>query len=131
MLNFKTIGRTLTAGALLLSFVVLLSGQAEARPNFLGVFKKTYPELAKNKNVKVNCYVCHNSKNNKKKKQRNNYGTALAKALGTTKEKDKEKIAKAIKKIESEESHVEGKKFVDLIKDGKLPGEDKPATAAN
>lgn len=127
MLNFKTIGRTVTAGALLLTFVVLSTGQAEARPPFVGVFKKTYPELAKNKEIKVNCAVCHNTKENKKKKHRNNYGVALAKAIGKKNEKDKEKVAAALKKIEAEKSHVEGKTFGELIKEGKLPGEDKPA----
>ena len=130
MLNFKTIGRTVTAGALLLALLVLSSGQAEARPPFVGVFKKTYPDLAKlakNKEIKINCAVCHNTKENKKKKHRNNYGVALKTVLGKKNEKDKEKIAAALKKIEAEKSHVEGKNFGDLIKDGKLPGEDKAA----
>ena len=125
MLNFKTIGRTVTAGALLLAVLVLSYGHAEARPPFVGVFKKTYPELAKNKEIKINCAVCHNTKENKKKKHRNNYGVALKKVLGKKNEKDKEKVAAALKTIESEKSHVEGKQFGDLIKDGKLPGEDK------
>ena len=124
MLNLKTIGRNVTAGTLLLALLVLSSGQAEARPKFVGVFKKAYPELAENKEIKVNCAVCHS---NKKKKHRNNYGVALAKVLGKENEKDKEKIAAALKKIEAEKSHVEGKTFGDLIKDGKLPGEDKAA----
>lgn len=127
MLNLKTIGRTVTAGALLLAFLVLSSGVAEARPAFVGVFKKQYPELAKNKDLKINCAVCHNTEDNKKKKHRNNYGVALKKALGKENEKDKKKVADALKKIEAEKSHVEGKKFGDLIKDGKLPGEDKAA----
>jgi len=127
MLNLKTIGRTVTAGALLLALLVLSSGQAEARPKFVGVFKKTYPELKKNKEIKINCAVCHNTKDNRKKKHRNNYGVALGKVLDTENEKDKEKIAAALKKIEAEKSHVEGKKFGELIKDGKLPGEDKAA----
>ncbi len=127
MLNFKTIGRTLTAGALLLAMGVLSCGQAEARPKFVGVFKKTYPELAKNKEIKINCAVCHNTKENKKKKHRNNYGVALKTVLGVKNEKDKEKIAAALKKIEAEKSHVEGKNYGDLIADGKLPGDDKAA----
>jgi cytochrome c2 len=127
MLNFKTIGRTVTAGALLLALLVLSSGQAEARPPFVGVFKKAYPELAKNKEIKINCAVCHSTKENKKKKHRNNYGVALKKVLGKKNEKDKEKIAAALKKIAAEKSHVEDKTFGDLIEDGKLPGEDKAA----
>ena len=127
MLNLKTIGQTVTAGALLVAILILSSGQAEARPPFVGVFKKTYPELVQAKTVKINCAVCHTSKDNKKKKHRNNYGVAMKKALGKKNEKDKEKVAMALKKIEGEKSHVEGKKFGDLIEDGKLPGEDKPA----
>lgn len=123
----KTIGRTLTVGALLLTFFVATSNQADARPNYMSVFKKSYPELAKSKDVKVNCYMCHPKKDNKKKKIRNNYGAALGKVLDKAKETDKEKIAKALKKIEGEKSHVEGKKFGELIKAGKLPGDDKPA----
>lgn len=127
MLNFRTIGRVVTAGALLLAFVVMSSGQAQARPAFVGVFKKTYPELAKSKDVKVNCAVCHNSKENKKKKHRNNYGVAMKDALGKKNEKDKEKIAEALKKVEEKKSHVEGKTFGELIADGKLPGKDEAA----
>jgi len=127
MLNFRTIGRFVTAGALLLAFVVMSSGQTHACPAFVGVFKKTYPELAKSEDVKVNCAVCHNSKENKKKKHRNNYGVAMKEALGKKNEKDKEKIAEALKKIAEKKSHVEGKTFGDLIADGKLPGEDKAA----
>ena len=127
MLNFKTIGQTATVGALLLVFLVLSSGQASARPAFLGVFKKTYPDLAKNKDVKLKCAVCHNTKDNKKKKHRNNYGVALKKELGKPKEKDKKKVAAALKKIASGKSHVKDKTFGDLIKEGKVPGEDKAA----
>ncbi len=128
MLNFRTIGRIVTAGALLLAFVVMSSGQAQARPSFLGVFKKTYPELAKSDEVKKEkCAICHNSKENKKKKHRNNYGVAMKDALGKKNEKDKEKIAEALKKIEEKKSHVEGKTFGELIADGKLPGKDEAA----
>ena len=127
MLNFRTFGRMATAGALLLAFVVMSAGQAQARPAFVGVFKKAYPELAKSKDVKVNCAVCHNSKDNKKKKHRNNFGVALKDALGKKNEKDKEKVAAALKKISDKKSHVEGKTFGDLIAAGKLPGEDKAA----
>ncbi|MEO2033226.1 MAG: hypothetical protein ABGZ35_14180 [Planctomycetaceae bacterium] len=131
MLNSKTIGQIATAGTLSLAFLVLTAEQADARPAFLGVFKKTYPELAKSKEVKVKCAVCHSSKDadgetNKKKKARNNYGVRLKMELGKKNEKDKEKIAMAIKKIEGEKSLVKDKTFGDLINEGKLPGEDKP-----
>ena len=88
------------------------SGQAQARPAFVGVFKKTYPELAKSKEVKVNCAVCHNSMENKKKKHRNNYGVALKRCTGQEETKrTKKKIAAALKKIEEKKSHVEGKTY--------------------
>ncbi len=126
MLKFRTTGRLVTAVTLFFALFVM-SGSVSARPNFVGVFKKTYPDLAKSREVKVNCAVCHNTKDNKKKKHRNNYGVALKEELGTTKEKDKKKIAAALKAIESQKSHVEGKTFGDLIREGKLPGEDKAA----
>ena len=41
--------------------------------------------------------------------------------------KNLKKVAAALKKIEGKKSHVKGKTFGDLIKEGKLPGNDKPA----
>ena len=126
MLNFRNAGRLVTASVLLVAFV-LMSGSVQARPNYMGVFKKAYPKLAKSKEVKVNCSLCHNSKENRKKKHRNDYGVAMKEALDKKKESDKKKIAEVLKKIEAKKSHVEGKTFLDLINDGKLPGEDKAA----
>ena len=93
----------------------------------MGVFKKVYPKLAKSKDVKVNCTLCHNSTENRKKKQRNNYGVAMKEALARNKESNKKKIADVLKKIEAKKSHVEGESYLDLINGGKLPGEDKAA----
>ena len=128
MLNFTTIRRTVTAGSLLLAILVLSSAHTEARPPYKKLYQKTYPELDKTEGIKVSCNVCHPVKS---KKMRNNYGAALQKELGVTDrkkwEKDLTKVAAALKKLEDKKSHVKDKTFGDLIKEGKLPGENKPA----
>jgi len=127
MLISKTIARMVSAGAVMFAVLAFFSGVADARPNYLKVFKSTYPEFAKNTAVKINCTVCHPAVDNKKKKHRNNYGVAVKEALGTKKEKDTDKITEALKKIASQESHVDGKTFGDQINDGKLPGNKEKA----
>ena len=131
MLISWTLGRLATAAMTIITVLVLSSGRAEARPNFVKVFKATYPDLVRTaketKAFKINCTVCHPAKDNKKKKHRNNYGVALKEELGTKKEKDTEKITRALNTIESKKSHVNGKEFGDLIKAGKLPGKDEKA----
>lgn len=89
---------------------------AEARPNYLKDFTRQYPKVKEAKKVK--CNVCHMGKS---KKNRNNYGKAVAKTLGDTKVKDSEKVKEALKKAEEEKSAIDGKTFGDLLKDGKLP----------
>jgi hypothetical protein len=95
--------------------------QAEARPTFPGVLVKQYPAL-KDLVKKTKCAVCHPTVDNKKKKKRNNYGKALAKAIGKANQKDKAKVAAAMTKIEKEKSATKDMTFGDLIKAGKLPG---------
>lgn len=93
---------------------------ADARPQYNSAFKAKYTNVTEAKTKK--CGVCHSDP--KKKKVRNNYGTALGKALGKdAKTKDKDKINAALDKAAKEKSHVEGKTFGDLLKDGKLPGD--------
>ena len=105
------------AGAMLIAGL----GKAQARPNFPRAFVTQYPNLqAKVKTVK--CGVCHPEK---KKKIRNNYGKALAKALDAKKVKDKKKLKAAFEKVEKMPSATKDKTFGDLIKAGKLPGEAK------
>ena len=125
MFVFKNAGRLATTGALLFTVIVLSSGFAEARPKFPVVFKKTYPDYVKalgEKGEKINCTLCHaKNDDNKKKKFRNNYGWALKKALDHKEnEKDADKVKAALKKIEKDKSHVEGKTFGDLMKDGEI-----------
>ncbi|MCH2202571.1 MAG: hypothetical protein MK102_11420 [Fuerstiella sp.] len=128
MLNLATFGRTMSAGGLLIAFLILSSDQAVARPPYKKLYQKVYPELAKAEGVKIGCSVCHPVKS---KKIRNNYGVALKKELGVTDPKkwvkDKKIVTAALKKLENHKSHVEGKTFGDLISAGKLPGDDKPA----
>ncbi len=130
MLNFTTIGRTATAGALLLALLVLSSGRTEARPPYKKLYQKTYPKLDKTEGIKISCKVCHPVKD---KKMRNNYGAALRIELGVTDrkkwEKDLAKVTAALQRLEGKKSHVKDKTFGDLIKEGKLPGENKPAKA--
>jgi len=91
--------------------------QAQARPNYCKEFIGHYAELKAAAEAK--CGICHPVMD---KKERNNYGAALGKAIGAKNEKDVEKIKAAMLKVEGEKSAVEGKTFGDLIKDGKLPG---------
>jgi hypothetical protein len=104
--------------------------RAEARPLYRSLFAKQYPDYKKNKEIKINCFVCHmkNDKGKPDTKKRNNYGKTLRKQLtsegheiGPKGEKDKARIKEAIVKIEKEKSAIKGKSFGDLIKDGKLP----------
>jgi len=81
--------------------------------------------------AKANCNVCHVGKN---KKSRNEYGKALDELL------DKKTDIKNAKKIQDALDQVSGKKsnandarsptFGELIKQGKLPGGEEPATAS-
>jgi hypothetical protein len=91
-------------------------GQATYRSEFAKKYKKEYGT------TKLTCGVCH-ADGGKNKKKRNNYGLAVQKALGAKKVKDKAKINKALDAAAKVESHIKGKKFGDLIKDGKLPAE--------
>ncbi len=99
-----------------LVFASAFNGEAEARPKYKSAFEKKYPKVAE-KN-KVDCSVCHPGK---EKKEKNNYGEALGKAVSKN-EADEAKINEALGKIESEKSAVDGKTFGDLLKDGELPG---------
>lgn len=91
---------------------------SHARPQFVNPMKEEYPALA-DQISQQKCGVCHFGS---KKANRNDYGKAMAEALGEKNLKDVEKIKASLKKIETEKSSVEGKTFGDLIKDGKLPG---------
>lgn len=100
--------------------------QAQARPQYRAEFGKKYENLKELIDEKK-CFVCHPKADDKK--VNNDYGEALKTALGGKNERDKEKIAEALVKIEAEPSKVpkepggkEMKTFGELIKEGKLPG---------
>lgn len=126
MLSMKNCGRLAVAGACLFALTVMSLNDAAARPKYASVMTKQYEDLAKKhgKNGKLTCAVCHPSKS---KKDRNNFGAAMTKALGEKNVKDEDKIKEALVKLEKEKSATEGKTFGDLIKDGKLPGTDDVA----
>jgi len=71
---------------------------------------------------KAKCAICHEGKI---KKNRNDYGKALAELLNRKTDVDnKEKIQAALKKVESKRSDPKNEKsptFGELIKAGKLP----------
>lgn len=110
---------------LLGAFLTVDSQEAHGRDQYRKAMEKLYPDLLKSKGVekngkkKLECTVCHG----KTKKKRNDYGQALAKALPQKKEKDADKIKKALEKIAKEDSSTNGKTFGDLIKADKLPGD--------
>ena len=89
----------------------------DARPNYFAEFKKNYPNFKPAETAK--CTICHFGK---EKKNRNDYGKTVQKALGAEKVMVKAKIVDAFKKAAGEKSSVEGKTFGDLINEGKLPG---------
>jgi|GEM_PF-2220426 hypothetical protein len=69
---------------------------AEARPPYVGVYAKLYPNDPRQCRK---CVICH-VRGDRKKKLRNPYGRAIEKALPHPNVKDKEIIKKAIKSAE-------------------------------
>ena len=106
------------AGAILGLFVaaVLLApsaGTVEARPPYKKVFEKKYPKVKK-----VDCAVCHEGED---KKNRNDYGKAVAEALnGATKVSDTKKIEKALETA-GKTKDGDGKPFSEKLKKGERP----------
>jgi gas vesicle protein len=105
------------AGAILGLFVaaVLLAPSAstvEARPPYKKVFEKKYPKVKK-----VDCTVCHEGED---KKNRNEYGKAVAEALGATKVSDSKKIEKALDTA-GKTKDGDGKPYSDKLKKGERP----------
>lgn len=121
MLSMKTFGRVAVAGTCLFAFAILSNVQLVGQMHYAKELYKLDEDFGKKhgKSGKVSCAVCHPSKS---KKDRNNYGAALTKALGAKKVKDTAKIKAALEKIGKEKSATEGKTFGDLIKAGELPG---------
>ena len=94
---------------------------AQARPQYLGVWLSTYPDAAEKNSVKtaVKCNVCHYGAS---KKNRNDYGKAIIKALdGEKNVKDKEKFKEALNTA-AKEKNADGKTFQELLDAKELPG---------
>jgi len=127
MRSLKNLGRLAIAGVCLFAIVILTGHSANARPQYERAMSKVYPEFNKkhaNENGKLSCSICHPTK---KKKERNNYGTAFGKGLEKKNEKDEAKLKAALEKAAKEKSATEGKTFGDLIKEGELPGTEEVA----
>jgi hypothetical protein len=90
---------------------------AEARMQYFKAFEAEYPKVEGVGTTK--CGICHGKKGNDKKVT-SNYAKELGKALGGKNVKDADKIKEALKKAEAGDAG-DGKKFGDLLKDGKLP----------
>ena len=99
------------------AMILASQDQAEARPKYLIGFAKAYPSVAAQAK-KVKCGVCHVGK---KKKNRNDYGKALAKALKKRGAIIPKAIDAALTETEAAKN-ARGVTFGSLIKAGKLPG---------
>lgn len=106
--------------AVICLFVVsIFQSGADGRPQYRAEFEGKYKgDLG---TTKVTCGACHPDEG-KDKKKRNNYGAAFEKIVAKN-EKDKDAINKALDEVAKKDSHVKGKTFGDLIKEGKLPAE--------
>jgi cytochrome c2 len=98
------------------------------RAEFVAIYVKPDSNEAKDKEFaaaveKANCSICHVGK--KSKKNRNEYGKALAELLNRkTDAENKEKIQAALKKVEEKHANPKDDKsptFGELIRAGKLP----------
>lgn len=94
----------------------LLAPQAQARPQYHGAMKEAYPDntlVAEKK-----CGVCH-GKGGMDKKVVNDYGKALAEAIGAKNCKDAAKIKEGLQKAgEKKEGDAT---YESILKGGKLP----------
>lgn len=101
-----------------LMFASAFSGGANGQAKYKSEFQKKYTSVAENH--KIDCYTCHIKGEGKTKKDRNEYGKALAKVIAK-KEKDSEKIKEALKKVESEKRPSDGKTWGEILNAGELP----------
>ncbi len=121
MRKILIVRRVALLGLVLWGLAMLISqDHAQARPQYFKAFPKKYENLAE-KVKTTKCNVCHINK--KKKKNRNDYGKALAKHM-KKKTKSVEAINAAFAKAEKEKNK-KGVTFGSLIKDGKLPATKK------
>jgi hypothetical protein len=110
--------RKFIIGAAVLGVAALLApGVAQARPGYKTTFAQVYNVKPGSNLDKASCGVCHNGPD---KTIRNQYGMDLAKALGKANASPQETTA-ALKKIENMPSADKKTKYVELIKEDKLP----------
>jgi len=102
---------------------LIMATTVQARPIYLGWWLETYPTVAKKNDVKaaVKCGVCHGPGS---KKNRNDYGKAIVKALDgkhNLKKAQKPDFLDALKTAGEQKSGTEGKTFGDLLNADELP----------
>jgi cytochrome c553 len=102
---------------------LIMATTVQARPIYLGWWLETYPSVAKKNDVKtaVKCGVCHGAGS---KKNRNDYGKAIVKALDgkhNLKKAQKQDFLDALKTAADQKSGTEGKTFGDLLNADELP----------
>jgi DnaJ-class molecular chaperone len=107
----------------ILALGLLMATAVQARPQYLPWWEEAYPSVTKKNSVKtdVKCGVCHGPGS---KKNRNDYGKAIAKALGTNKnvkKANKSIFDDALKTAADQKSGTDGKTFGDLLNGDELP----------
>ena len=106
--------------------------EAAARPPYPPGFQENYKDNTKVVDAakETKCAICHSAKD---KKKRNDYGKAVEKNMPKKNFDDlkgdmpalAKKLMEALKLAEDEKNEA-GKKFGDLLKEGKLPGTPLP-----
>ena len=121
MRRLNNLCHLMITGACVSAILLLTVKTASARPQYSKAMSTAYPGLTKKHGTdgKLSCIVCHPTKS---KKERNNYGAAVGKALGKRNVKDAAAIVAAFTKAEAVASATAGKTFGDLIKAVELPG---------
>jgi hypothetical protein len=111
-----------------LAAVVVLTSvrSAQARPQYMKIWLETYPDVAQKNDVKktVSCNVCHFGA---VKKNRNEYGKAIVKALEGKKNvpaRNKDAIVDALKAA-AKDKNSDGKTFGELLEANELPAKGK------
>lgn len=102
---------------------LIMATTVQARPIYLGWWMETYPSVAKKNNIKkgTGCTVCHGPGS---KKNRNDYGKAIVKALDgkhNLKKAQKQDFLDALKTASEQKSATEGKTYGDLLNADELP----------
>lgn len=100
------------------------AGPAWARKEYKDQFDAQYKQYYDKAGTKTACEICHVKM--KPKKERNEYGMEYGTKLGAKMVKDKKKIEEALTAVEDNDSPVAGKKFIDIIKEGKFPAGNDP-----